>query len=104
MKNKSSLIVLNALANDNRLQIMQWIGSPRDHFPEQSDGDLVDDGVCVGSIVTKTGLTQPTITKHMNILANAGLVTHKKIKNWVFYKPNKRAIDAAIAQITNDLS
>ena len=103
MKNKSSLKILSALANENRLQIMQWIADPLPHFPPQSDGDLVDDGVCVGSIAHKIGLSQPTITKHMGILADAGLVTHKKLKNWVFYKPDPQAIEAAMAQITKDL-
>lgn len=100
MKNKSSLNILNALANENRLQIMQWIADPLPNFKPQSDGDLVDDGVCVGSIATKINLSQPTVTKHMGILADAGLVEHKKIKNWVFYKPNHQAIDKSLLQIS----
>ncbi|MBL1241133.1 MAG: winged helix-turn-helix transcriptional regulator [OCS116 cluster bacterium] len=100
MQNKSSLKILSALANENRLQIMQWIADPLPHFPPQSDGDLVDDGVCVGSIATKIGLSQPTVTKHMSILADAGLVTHKKLKNWVFYKPDQQAIEQSLADIS----
>lgn len=100
MSNKSSLKILSALANENRLQIMQWISDPLPNFKPQSDGDLVDDGVCVGSIATKIGLSQPTVTKHMSILADAGLVTHKKLKNWVFYKPNPKAIDQSLKQIS----
>lgn len=103
MNNKSSLKTLNALANENRLQIMQWIADPLPHFPPQSDGDLVKDGVCVGSIANKAKLSQPTVTKHMSILADAGLVTHKKLKNWVFYKPDQAAIEQALAQISKDL-
>lgn len=103
MKNKSSLKTLNALANENRLQIMQWISDPLPHFKPQSDGDLVDDGVCVGSIATKIGLSQPTVTKHMGILADAGLVKHKKIKNWVFYKPDHDAIELSLKQVSKDL-
>lgn len=103
MQNKSSLKILSALANENRLQIMQWIADPLPHFPPQSDGDLVLDGVCVGSIANKIGLSQPTVTKHMGILADAGMVTHKKIKNWVFYKPDHQAIDAAMVKISKDL-
>lgn len=104
MQDKSSLKILSALANENRFNIMCWISAPRDHFPEQSDGDLVDDGVCVGSIATKTGLSQPTITKHMTILAKAGLVSHKKIKNWVFYKPNKDIVKQSLDLINNQIN
>jgi DNA-binding transcriptional ArsR family regulator len=78
---------LQALSNANRLQITAWILEPKAHFEAQVDGDLVEDGVCVGRIVDKIGLSQPTVTSHMKVLADAGLVTSKKIKNWVFYKP-----------------
>ena len=89
---QAQLKKLQALANANRLQIMVWILTPRDHFEAQIDGDLVDDGVCVGRIVDKIGLSQPTVTAHMKVLADAGLVTSKKIKTWVFYKPVRTEI------------
>lgn len=94
------LQILKALANEKRLLIMKWISSPRDHFPEQTDGDLVDDGVCVGFITQKIGLSQPTVTSHMKILETAGLVSGKSIKNWVFYKPNKRLTSEVLIQLT----
>ncbi|MFC4272690.1 helix-turn-helix domain-containing protein [Sneathiella chungangensis] len=90
---ESTADILKALANINRLQILIWILDPRKYFPPQRDGDLVDDGVCVGFITERVGLSQPTVTNHMNILADAGLVTQKKIKNWVFYKPDREKID-----------
>jgi hypothetical protein len=37
---------LNALANDRRLQILEWLKDPTAHFRPQMDGDLVKDGVC----------------------------------------------------------
>lgn len=78
--------ILKALSNEQRFVIVGWLADPRAHFPEQQDGDLVDDGVCVGFITEKIGLSQPTVTGHLNILAKAGVVTSKRIKNWVFYK------------------
>ena len=77
---------LKALANENRLQILHWLSDPERHFPPQEDGDLVEDGVCVGFITEKIGLRQPTVTNHMRLLQDAGLVRSKKIKNWVFYR------------------
>ncbi len=104
MANPSELEVLKALSNENRLQIMKWISSPRDHFPQQRDGDLVDDGVCVGFITQKIGLSQPTVTSHMKVLEAAGLVQARSIKNWVFYKPNGVLLDACLRKLLNDLS
>jgi len=100
----STLEVLKALANENRLQILKWLLSPTDNFPAQRDGDLVEDGVCVGFITQKIGLTQPTVTSHMKVLADAKLVTSKQIKNWVFYKPDRERIRRAVAQLGTDLT
>ena len=94
-----TLVVLKALSNEKRLMIMEWICSPRDHFPEQRDGDLVEDGVCVGFITEKIGLSQPTVTSHMKVLEKAGLVTGKSIKNWVFYKPNIEMVRTALGNL-----
>ncbi len=83
---------LKALSNTKRLQIMEWIIDPLNHFEAQLDGHLVTDGVCIGRIVDKVKLSQPTVTSHMKVLEEAKLVTSKKIKNWVFYKPDPEAI------------
>ena len=80
MNDPSIAKILRALANENRMQILEWILDPELNFPPQQDGDLVQDGVCVGFITEKIGLSQPTVTNHMRQLADAGLVTHKQIK------------------------
>ena len=98
-ENESTQEVLRALANDKRMQIMEWLIDPEQHFPPQRDGDLVDDGVCVGAIVDKIGLSQPTVTNHLRILAGAALVTHRPIKNWVFYKADKLALLKALENL-----
>jgi DNA-binding transcriptional ArsR family regulator len=78
--------VLRALASDKRLQILQWLKRPRAHFPAQVDGDLVKDGVCGVLIARKLGVSQPTASEHLNILARSGLIQGKRIKQWTFYK------------------
>ena len=75
---------------------MKWIMNPEANFPPQKDGDLVQDGVCVGFITEKIGLSQPTVTSHMKILTKAGLVSSKKIKNWVLYKPQRERFKSTI--------
>ena len=44
------------------------------HFREQVDGDLVDDGVCGLLIAEKLGISQPTLSEHMKLLVQTGLV------------------------------
>lgn len=93
----------HALANDKRLQILDWLKDPRAHFPPQTDGDLVEDGVCGVFIADKLGVSAPTLSEHMRILTEAGLVTPKRIKQWTFYRRNETALAELKAQITRDL-
>ncbi|TLP43851.1 ArsR family transcriptional regulator [Cohaesibacter sp. CAU 1516] len=90
---------LSAVANENRLRILHWLAEPERHFPPQVDGDLINDGVCVGFITEKIGLKQPTVTNHMRILQEAGLVESKKVKNWVFYKLRQERVEQLLAGV-----
>ena len=73
-------IVLKALANERRLQILEWLKDPRAHFRPQVDGDLVDDGVCGVLIAEKLEVSAPTLSEHMRVLVGAGLMKSKRIK------------------------
>ncbi|MGQ0684878.1 ArsR/SmtB family transcription factor [Bradyrhizobium sp.] len=85
-------IVLRALANERRLQILEWLREPRKHFREQIDGDLVEDGVCGLLIAEKLGVSAPTVSEHMRVLTAAKLVRVKRIKQWTMYRRNEAAI------------
>jgi DNA-binding transcriptional ArsR family regulator len=87
-------VVLRALANERRLQILDWLREPRKHFREQVDGDLVEDGVCGLLIAEKLGVSQPTLSEHMRVLTAAKLVRAKRIKQWTMYRRNEAAIEA----------
>ena len=86
--------IFRALANDRRLQILDWLREPRRHFPPQVDGDLVKDGVCGVFIAEKLGVTAPTLSEHMRVLTSAGLVKAKRIKGWTMYKRDEERIKA----------
>jgi DNA-binding transcriptional ArsR family regulator len=90
--------VIKALANDSRLEIMRWLQEPRSHFPPQVEGDLVEDGVCGLFIAQKLGVGQPTVSEHLRVLVQAGLIRAKRIKQWTFYKRD----EARIAQVKKD--
>jgi DNA-binding transcriptional ArsR family regulator len=85
-------ITFRALANDRRLQILDWLKDPRKHFPPQVDGDLVKDGVCGVLIARKLRVSQPTASEHLKILTAAGLIRGKRIKKWIFYKRDEMEI------------
>jgi len=85
-------LALRALANDRRLQILEWLKHPRKQFPPQVDGDLVKDGVCGLLIARKLRVSQPTASEHLKILTAAGLIRGKRIKRWTFYKRDEAQI------------
>jgi ArsR family transcriptional regulator len=87
--------ILRALANERRLQILEWLRDPRAHFPPQVDGDLVEDGVCGVLIAEKLGVSAATLSEHMRILIAARLVRAKRIKGWTMYRRDEAEITAA---------
>jgi DNA-binding transcriptional ArsR family regulator len=90
---------IRALANERRLLILEWLKAPKKHFRAQLDGDLVEDGVCGVLIAEKLGVSQPTVSEHLKVLSQAGLIRPKRIKQWTFYKRDEariRAIKKAI--------
>ena len=99
----SKTAALKALANERRLEILDWLKAPRAHFREQVDGDLVEDGVCGLLIAEKLGVSQPTLSEHMRILVQAGLVSGKRIKQWTFYKRDEAAIAALKEMFSKEL-
>jgi DNA-binding transcriptional ArsR family regulator len=86
--------VVKALASERRLMILEWLREPEAHFPPQRDGDLVSDGVCSLLIADKLGVSQPTCGEHLKVLARAGLIRGRKIKQWVFYRRDEERIAA----------
>jgi DNA-binding transcriptional ArsR family regulator len=95
---------LRAIANEKRLLVLEWLLDPTANFPPQVAGDLVEDGVCLGAIVRKLGISQPTGTAHMKVLAEAGLVEAKQIKTWVFFRPHRKAIIGALEDLQRRLT
>ena len=98
-----TLEIFQALANDRRLLILEWLKDPEANFRPQVDGDLLRDGVCAVLIAEKLGISQPTLSEHMRVLCQARLVQSKKIKQWTFYKRDEPLIKKFTKSIAADL-
>ncbi|MBT3198672.1 MAG: winged helix-turn-helix transcriptional regulator [Phycisphaerales bacterium] len=64
------LSITKALSDENRVRVLMFLKS----------GEL-----CVCQIIEMLGLAPSTVSKHMSILHQAGLVTTHKDGRWVFY-------------------
>ncbi|RWA71669.1 metalloregulator ArsR/SmtB family transcription factor [Mesorhizobium sp.] len=95
--------IFKAIANERRLQILDWLKDPRAHFPRQADGDLVEDGVCALLIAEKLGITQATLSEHMRVLTQAGLLCTKRTKQWIFYRRDEDRIAEAKALLVQKI-
>ncbi|SAL71762.1 ArsR family transcriptional regulator [Caballeronia peredens] len=81
-----------ALANPLRREILEWLKEPEQHFPEQELPHL--HGVCAGQIDGRCGMSQSTVSAHLSVLQKAGLVTTKRVGQWVFFKRDEAVIQA----------
>src|SRR3981189_1947074 len=95
--------VIKALANGRRLMILDWLKDPRSHFPQQGDGELVQDGVCALLLAEKLGITQASLSEHMRVLVQAELVLPKRIRQWTFYRRDEDRIRAIKADLLANL-
>ena len=41
---------------------------------------------------TRRGISQPTVSEHLKVLSQAGLVSAKRVKQWTFYKRDEARI------------
>ena len=87
-----------ALSNPVRRKILTDLKAPEQNFPCQDHPYAW--GVCAGKIEAGCGLSQSTVSAHLAVLHQAGLVEAKKCGQWIFYKRD----EAAIARLLEFLS
>lgn len=96
--NMNTLLVLKALSNENRLKILEWLKTPGDYFTS-SHCDVSCDGVCVGLIEQKIGLSQSTVSQYLLQLHQAGLIIMERRGQWTYCKLNTSFINEFIAAL-----
>ena len=55
--------------------------------------------LCVTKITEELGLSQPTVTQHLRLLREAGLVKSSKIGSWVHYSPDLSGIRKCLKEL-----
>ena len=48
--------------------------------------------VCVCDLTPPTGLSQPTVSHHLRVLLEAGLVRREERGTWAYYSPDEEAL------------
>lgn len=94
-------VIHKALANPVRRDILNWLKDPQRHFAHQEHA--LEIGVCAGLIDARTGLSQSTVSAHLATLQRAGLVTKRKVGQWIYYKRNEETIQAFLDHMNQEL-
>jgi len=81
--------MLKALADPIRLRLMSIIAAA--------------DEACVCDLTTPFDVSQPTISHHLKVLREAGLVDSERRGTWVWYRARREALDAIGGLFSHDL-
>lgn len=76
--------VFKALGDPARVRLLSMISAAS------------DDGACVCDLIAPLGLAQPTVSHHLKVLLDAGLLERERRGSWAFYRLRRDAV-AAIA-------
>ena len=80
--------VFKALADPVRLRLVSLIGA-------HQGGE-----VCVCELTDAFDLTQPTISHHLKVLREAGIITSERRGTWVYYQLRPAALEHMAALLT----
>ena len=97
--NQEELVrIFKALANENRLKILEAIKNNQAQCaccPEDAGLFDSEEGAicCVDEIVGQFDMAQSTISQHLRELHNAGLLERHKKAQWVYYTINRERLE-----------
>ena len=81
--------VLKALAEPSRLRLVSLIAA-----------NAPTGATCVCDLIEPVGLSQPTVSHHLKVLTDAGLLNREQRGKWAYYSVVPAALSAVAAAIT----
>ena len=80
--------VFKALGDPSRVKLVSLIAAA-------ADGEA-----CICDLTEPVGLSQPTVSHHMRVLVDAGLVTREQRGKWAYY----RVVDTTLLELARALT
>jgi DNA-binding transcriptional ArsR family regulator len=96
-------VQIKALSSEVRLTILRLLAEPEKHFADQWSADPVEFGVCMTLIANALKIAQPTASRHVDLLKQAGFVTTQKREKWSHCKRNEPAIRDYVEWLSREL-
>lgn len=94
---------IKALSSESRLEILRLLIHPGQEFAHQESADPETTGVCMNMIAERMGVTQPTISRHIDLLRRAGFLTVKKQQKWSYCRRDEAALAEYHQWLSEDL-
>jgi len=88
--------VFKALASEHRREILRVLSKAT---PEQGKTCCAVDEVCACKLSEHLGLSPSTVSHHMSVLRNAGLVAARKEGLWMYYTLQREVLEQAAAEL-----
>lgn len=95
-------LIFKALANAKRRQILEWLKHPARYFSAEQWGGF-ERGVCAGQIERLGNVSQSTMSNHLSVLQQAGLVNVVKQGQWSYFSRNEVLIQQYIEYLKQTL-
>ncbi|WRY35344.1 metalloregulator ArsR/SmtB family transcription factor (plasmid) [Thioclava litoralis] len=83
---------IKALANETRMNILRVLDDPGRHFAHQESADPVEIGVCVQLLAEHFGVSQPTMSRHVELLKRANFLSARRRQKWTYCSRNEAAL------------
>ena len=77
---KKTAVIFKAFCDENRIRILQL---------------LISGEKCACKLLEEMNITQPTLSNHMKILVDSGIVNGRKEGKWMQYSISKEGLEKA---------
>jgi ArsR family transcriptional regulator len=84
--------LLKVIADPTRLRLLSLVAAHG-----------VDGEACICNLIEPVGLTQPTVSHHMKMLVDAGLLEREQRGKWAYYRQVPGALDA-VARVVSTIA
>jgi ArsR family transcriptional regulator len=92
--------VLDDAAAERLARVFKALGDPTRVKLVSLIAAAGQDGACVCDLIEPVGLAQPTVSHHMRLLVDAGLISREQRGKWAYY----RLVDGALAAVAGTLA
>lgn len=95
--------IYKALANPIRLQILQCLKEPERFIATEECGSDFSRGVCAGQMEKIADISQSTMSNHLSVLQQAGLIQVTKYGQWSYFSRNEALIQEFLQHLQHAL-